>query len=145
MAPASAGRFTFDSSPDSGPPGTVVSVSSIEGNLCDGPDVVIQIVNETTSLVQVTLESDGSWEGHVTIPSDAAPGEYEIDAHCDEGDDDGFDYAPNTFTVTGSAPTTTTTTTTVPVQPQATTTTTVAPVVVAPAAAPVVAEPATAG
>ena len=149
IAPAGAGETsTFTSTPPSGPVGTTISVN---GSGCDGPSVTAQLIDADESIVAtVTITVDDNqaqtWEGTITVPSDAVLGRGIVRAHCSFNVESGFDYVPNDFTVTAPAPTTTTTTTTVPVTVQATTTTTVAPVVVqAPPAAPVVAEPATAG
>lgn len=148
IGPAGAGEASlFTSTPSSGPAGTVISVN---GSGCDGPTVSVQLIDANEAVVATaTLNVDDNqaqtWEGTLTVPDDAAIGAGIITAHCSFSVESGFNYVPNDFTVTAPAPTTTTTTT-VPVQPQATTTTTVAPVVVqAPPAAPVVADPVTAG
>ena len=144
VMPASAGRLSFSSTPASGPPGTQISVNGVDCS--DAPNVTVELLApDESSVASSTIEADGSWEGTIDVPDDAAPGMYTLTAFCNGSDEDGFPYNNNTFQVTGTAPTTTTTPTTVVAQ-ATTTTTTVAPVVVqAPPAAPVVAEPATAG
>jgi hypothetical protein len=125
----------------------MISVNGID--CTDAPNVTVELLDPAGDVVAtVMIPADGSWEGTITVPADAAAGTYTVTAFCNGVDSDGFPYNNNTFQVTGTAPTTTTTTvppvTVVPAT-ATTTTTTVAPVVVAPAAAPVVAEPATAG
>jgi len=153
-APASAGRAVFVSTPKSGPPGTTIQASD-NNDICGiAPDdeVTVSLVPAAggDAIATVTTETgeDGVWSTTLTVPTDATPGEYSVTAHCRaiSEDDESFDYEPNTFTVTGPAPTTTTTPTTVVPEATTTTTTTVAPVMVqAPPAAPVVAQPALTG
>jgi uncharacterized protein YfaS (alpha-2-macroglobulin family) len=122
-------------------------VIDVNGVSCsDAPNVTVELLDPSGEVVATaTIPADGSWEGTITVPADAAPGTYTVTAFCNGVDEDGFPYNNNTFEVTGTAPTTTTTAVAPVTVATATTTTTVAPVVVAPAAAPVVAEPATAG
>jgi hypothetical protein len=147
IGPAAAGEAsTFTSTPSSGPVGTVISVN---GAGCDGSTVDVRLVDANENVVaSATLEVQDnqalSWSGTLTVPGDAAIGEGVVNAHCNFSVESGFNYVPNPFTVTEPAPTTTTTTT-VPVSVEATTTTTAPVAVEAPPAAPVVAEPVTAG
>jgi len=156
VMPAGAGNSPhFDSTPTSGPPGTVIHASDPDFN-CDstGANVHVEVIGQdenTIAEADTTVGADATWAVDVTIPSDATPGEYAVTASC-SGDETRVFYADNSFTVTAVVETTTTTapapttTTTVKVVPQATTTTTtVAPVPVAPAATPVVASPALTG
>jgi hypothetical protein len=142
VMPVSAGSPSFDSSPASGPPGTIIHLS---GSNCPNGDVeIVLFQGETSFQTDETFGEDdqtGSWETDMEVPDDTPPGEYGIAVLCDfvEGQ---FVYQDGSFTVTGDEPTSTSTTVVPAAAPS--TTTTVAPVVT-PAAAPVVAQPTTAG
>jgi hypothetical protein len=163
VMPAGAGNSPhFDSTPSSGPPGTVIHASDTNFN-CDQPgaNVVVKLIAGEVVIAQgnTTVDADSTWAVDVTVPSDAVPGEDTLTAKCtDNAHEFSVFYANNSFTVTAVVATTTTTTTTAPAP--TTTTTTVVPVIItpattpttvappvptAPAAAPVVASPALTG
>jgi hypothetical protein len=160
--PAGAGNSPhFDSTPSSGPPGTVIHASDTNFN-CDEPgaSVVVKLIADGVVIAHgnTTVDADSKWAVDVTVPSDAVPGQDTLTAKCDDVEREFVVfYANNSFTVTAvvatttttePAPTTTTTTVPVVITPE-TTPTTVAPPVTpmptAPAAAPVVASPALTG
>jgi hypothetical protein len=162
VMPAGAGNSPhFDSTPSSGPPGTVIHASDTNFN-CDQPgaNVVVKLIAGEVVIAQgnTTVDADSTWAVDVTVPSDAVPGEDTLTAKCTDNEEFSVFYANNSFTVTAVVATTTTTTTTAPAP--TTTTTTVVPVIItpattpttvappvptAPAAAPVVASPALTG
>jgi hypothetical protein len=157
VMPAGAGNSPhFDSTPTSGPPGTVIHASDNNFN-CDSPGASVQvklIANESVIAEgDTTVGADSKWAVDLTVPSNAAAGEDTLTATC-SGEEFQVFYANNSFTVTAvvattttTEPATTTTTTTVPVviTPATTPTTMAPPVPTAPAAAPVVASPALTG
>jgi hypothetical protein len=140
----------FSSTPESGPPGTVIHAFSGGDDSCDqaGIDVVVtfgRFDTAPTATVHTTAKNDaGDWSVDITVPNDSAPGEYVVNARCATFE---VVYASNPFTVTKAVATTTTSTTVLATAGSSTTTTTVppAPVPVAVAAAPVVASPALTG
>jgi len=145
--PASAGRPSFQITPPSGAPGTTIHASDSAGE-CDGNDahvtVSLQPASGGAAVTSTTIvpNSDGTWATDLKVPDATKAGSFSVTAHCDQDEGvDTFDYAPQSFTVTGATTTTTTppstTTTTAPV-----TTTTAAPVTVT-AAPPAVAVTAT--
>jgi len=151
-APASAGAPPMTINKTSGPPGTVVQVSSPTDECGGSPVEVVLVADQDGADPIVTLDFNSldaspDWIVNLTVPSDAAPGAYLVEATCHYNVEETFSYQTQDFTVTEPATTTTTSTTTTTVAVQAasstTTTTTVAPV--APAATPVVASPALTG
>jgi hypothetical protein len=148
--PAGAGTNpSFESTPSSGPAGTVIHASDNNFN-CDssGATVHVEVFDaQEKSVAQADTEvtSDATWAVDVKIPNGAEPGQYVVTAICTDGELRVV-YADNPFTVTAPPATTTTTSTstTTTVAAAAVTTTTTVPVVVTPAAtpaAPVVAAP----
>jgi len=126
--------MTFEYSPTSGPPGTVISVSGTDcfpsgEEFPSRVDVVLSTPGgEGTVIVSGTFtpnQETGAWSGTLTVPAGTAPGPYDIQAFCylldESGGDLGtdavgppgppainnFTYTPNPgpFTVTAPAPT----------------------------------------
>ncbi len=151
--PAGAGNNNpnFVSTPSSGPPGTVIHAGDHNFG-CDSIDAkihleLVSVSEQTVASADTTVNSDSIWDVDLTVPANAAAGDYVITAHCDGGEFQVV-YNENSFTVTAPPATTTTTSTTVAAAAATTTTTTVPPVAVVPAAtpaAPVVASPALTG
>jgi hypothetical protein len=145
--PAGAGNLaSFDINPTSGPPGTVIHASDHNFG-CDSIDanIHVELINNDETVVasaDTTVTNQSIWDVDITVPADAAPGDYIVTARCNaEGS---FFYNEDPFTVTAPPATTTTTSTTVAAAAVTTTTTTVPAAVVVPAAtpaAPVVAAP----
>ena len=156
--PAGAGTSAhFVSTPGAGPPGTIIHNSGngeFDNSNCliIGENVHVEVFDAQENSVaagDTATNEDLTWAVDVTMPADAADGEYIITAFCTDGDSRG-NYVNNTFTVTAPVVTTTTPTTTTTGVSAAvtTTTTTTVPVVVTPAATPapaVVASPALTG
>jgi len=141
-SPAWAGRPTFDSSPTSGPAGTVIHANGTQCSDVAGQGVTVVLGQDdeaTIATVNGTTVAGGNWSVDLTVPLGTKTGAYEVHAYC-SADEDEFTYNTNDFTVTAAPATTTTTSTTTTVAAQAVTTTTTVPPV-APAAAPVVAQP----
>jgi hypothetical protein len=149
--PAGAGNNAdFVSTPESGPPGTVIHASDHNFN-CDAIEAAVHVrlisedTEDTIAEADTFTGNDATWDVDLTVPADAAPGAYVVDADCTDGEFRVF-YNDNPFTVTEPVATTTTTSTTVAAAAETTTTTTTIPaVVVTPAATPVVASPALTG
>ncbi|HEV7523447.1 MAG TPA: hypothetical protein VGP92_00685 [Acidimicrobiia bacterium] len=156
LMPAGAGQNApFQSTPGSGPPGTVIHNGDDEP-FCNGEGsrFRVELIDQNEHTV-ATAETDiPNGNGHpatdLTVPAGTLPGLYILHATC-VGIDSSFNYIDKDFTVTAAPATTTTTeatTTTTVAAAVATTTTTTVPVVVMPQAtpaAPVVASPALAG
>jgi hypothetical protein len=126
LAPSSVAHaqdvvFGFDSSPASGPPGTVIDVSgskcgavigSIEGV------VTVSVVSEPGGVeigAGIFNTFNTNWQGPVTTSPDAAAGTYLVKAHCSTYAE--VDYPPNTFVVTGASQPTGTVATAAPTGP----------------------------
>lgn len=125
--------------PDSGPPGTAITVS---GGGCTGTSVDLTLLqgDDTLDLTSATPDGAGDWSGTLTVPDDGslAGAQLAVTADCLDGDvvygDSSFsvdeDPTTTTSTTTSTTTTSTTTTTTVPGGPgpsPTTTTTTEAP------------------
>jgi hypothetical protein len=109
---------TFDLSPTSGPPGTIVNFS---GTACS-PGLTRSATSDYVAItapafqisMQAPVTDNGSWHGSFTVPADAPTGLPSLVlAHCFS---DGWPsittiYAAQTFTVTAPPPATTTSTT----------------------------------
>jgi hypothetical protein len=147
--PAGAGNnANFVSTPESGPPGTVIHASDHNFS-CDstGAEVHVELIAPDESIVaeaDTVVADDSTWDVDITVPADAVVGEYIVEAVCSDGEFRVF-YNDNSFTVTAAPATTTTSTTVAAAAVTTTTTTTVPAVVVTPAATPVVASPALTG
>ncbi len=113
---------SFDLSPTSGPPGTVVNFS---GTACtpgfsDGSDYVEIRAPAFQVVVRAPVTASGSWHGSFTVPANAPTGLPSLVlATCYS---DGFVsittiYSAQTFTVTAPSATTTPTTSTTPTTP----------------------------
>jgi hypothetical protein len=90
-------------SPQSGPPGSVVTVSG--HTFTPGPGSILWDGAELTPLA---IDTDGAFSVEITIPADAAPGEHEI-AACGGEDcagDGAAEHASAAFTVTARERTT---------------------------------------
>jgi len=137
-----AGRPSFDSSPKSGPAGTVIHASGTQCTDVAGQGVTVALGfdDSTVTSVDTKTVAGGSWSVDLTVPAGTKLGDYEVAAFCN-AENNQFTYNANAFTVTAAPATTTTTTTTTVAVQQATTTTTIPPAPVAPAAEPVVAQP----
>jgi hypothetical protein len=71
--------------PTSGPPGTVISVASVTPSPLHGEQVVHVALfeleaEEPSAFVTFDVDSDGSWAGSITVPSDATPGTHFVAA-----------------------------------------------------------------
>ncbi|MBI2710294.1 MAG: hypothetical protein HYX34_11455 [Actinobacteria bacterium] len=138
---------TLNISPDSGPPGTAISVSGtcvfrgvpserafVRGYKAGG--------NPPFDFYQYfPVASDGAYAGDLVVPSDAPAGAYGIELGCSRADTL-FGDAQQPFTVTPGIGPSTTTTTTATTTPTTTTTTAGPATTTAPVAAPPDAPPA---
>src|SRR5206468_3409610 len=129
-------------------PGTVIHTSG-DDFTCARPGEAVHVEvfspeEASVASADTTVVPNGTWAVDVTIPGDAAAGQYTVRVDCTDGESHSS-YPDQTFTVTAPPTTTTvapTTSTTVGVE--ATTTSTVPPTVTvvgvpAPPATPVVA------
>ena len=100
-----AGKFgnAMEAEPDSGVPGDSFVVHNLPGSPCFGFQVIVTIDgpapfgNET----QTASGFKGNWEVEFTVPAGSTPGPYVVNASCEVGKGQGFDYAPVTYTVLG--------------------------------------------
>lgn len=116
---AQDGAVTFERSPASGPPGTVIAVSGT-GCLLGGEPADFAFVLAFNLLgspnppfdfsARLPVEADGSFSGELTVPLDALPEEYRLGGHC-ALQDQAFGSFDAPFTVTGTGPTTSTSST----------------------------------
>jgi hypothetical protein len=107
---------TFDSTPADGPPGTLITVSSVTP--CppnpagvEGPPLVRVFVSkdgQPLASVDLPVDASGNWNGSLVVPDSATPGGATVAASClssamAEGAT--LNYEPRTFTVTAIAAT----------------------------------------
>jgi hypothetical protein len=113
---AAGASATFDSTPADGPPGTLITVSSVTP--CppnpagvEGPPlarVFLSKDGQPLASVDLPVDASGNWNGSLVVPDSATPGGATLDASClssamAEGAT--LNYEPRTFTVTaGAAP-----------------------------------------
>jgi hypothetical protein len=105
--------------PDSGPPGTVISVRSVTPSPLEGDQLALVGLfaadsEEPITVVTLDVNRDGSWSGSIVVPSNAPPGDYVVAAEAfllDPVESGGegvsaqqeaasFPYAPVAFEVT---------------------------------------------
>ena len=114
------GTGALNRSPSSGPAGTAISVSSKDACTPPGgasaPEVEIDLTDSGGDPVESStapVAANGTWSGSITVPDDAAPGSYAVEASCfpsaDPNADSYFDYAGQPFQVTAQGGATTTT------------------------------------
>lgn len=115
-----------------GPPGLVLDVEDVTvggttfaGPVPTGPclieeergeSVEVRLVDGTgaiTSTTSTPVRSDGSWSAAVTVPADAEPGRYTVQATCNP-DGLSFEYVPEPVSVIAGVVPDSATTTTVP-------------------------------
>ena len=107
----------FRRQPSSGPVGTVIAVESVTPCVpppdASNPEVEVVLFNEQgIQQGELTIDkvfqvgADGTWSGKVTVPADAEPGDYIIDAACFAGasqtEEPFLIYQPQGFTVTAA-------------------------------------------
>ena len=81
------GDATFEYSPTSGPPGTVIQVSGGDCglNVLNEVVVVLSTPGEDGSViasVTIPVMNDGTWTGTLTVPDGTPPGDYDLQAFC---------------------------------------------------------------
>lgn len=113
---------TFERSPAEGLPGAVIQVWGT-GCIENGKpyeNASVWLVNRAfdAPLQRYAIRSDGTWGGDFTVPREAPPGDYRLDANC-RADDMVFPIGYQDFRVLDPSPAPTTTTT----SPTTTTTT----------------------
>jgi hypothetical protein len=111
---AGAAVQSFDVSPPSGPPGTVVDVSgtACSPGITDTAQDYVQITSTTLApSTNIPVAVNGTWHGSFTVPGNAAPTAGLIVAVCFTDGLPSFttSYTPHGFTVTANPPATTTT------------------------------------
>jgi hypothetical protein len=137
---AAADGGSFSRNPSSGPPGTTITVASIDPCTAPPPapadpktgddDIFVRIflVPPDNGRLLGTIDADdgsGHWSGTVKVPDDVAPETYQLRVACGrvvttpgtpatEAPEDYYEYARQVFTVTAPAPASTTTTTSQP-------------------------------
>ena len=91
--------------PNSGSPGDSFVVHNLPSSPCPGFQVTVTIDgpapfgNESETISSFKA----NWEVEFTVPAGSTPGPYVVNARCDTGKGQGFDYAPVTYTVLGQA------------------------------------------
>jgi hypothetical protein len=102
---------TFDSAPADGPPGTLITVSSVTP--CppnpagvEGPPIVRVFLSkggQELASVDLPVDASGNWTGSLAVPDTATPGGATLDASClssATAEGTTLNYQPRTFTVT---------------------------------------------
>jgi hypothetical protein len=103
------GRGTFTREPASGPVGTVIHVASVTSSPLGGDQIAIvalvKLDPEPIEVVTIPVGSDGSWQGSIVVPSNAAVGDYLLMASTQRaGGGPEFPYTPLPFNVVPSNP-----------------------------------------
>ncbi|HEY5987855.1 MAG TPA: hypothetical protein VIV12_16000 [Streptosporangiaceae bacterium] len=101
------GRGTFTREPPSGPVGTVIHVSSVTSSPLGGDQIAIvalvKLDPAPIAVVTLPVDSGGSWQGSIVVPSNAAVGDYQLVASTQRvGGGSEFRYNPLPFNVVPS-------------------------------------------
>jgi hypothetical protein len=107
--PPPFGRGTFTREPASGPVGTVIHVASVTSSPLGGDQVAIvalvKLDPAPVEVVTLAVDSSGSWQGSIVVPSNAAVGDYLLMASTQRvGGGAEFRYNPLPFNVVPSNP-----------------------------------------
>ncbi len=107
--PPPLGRGIFTREPASGPVGTVIHVASVTSSRLGGDQVAIvalvKLDPEPIEVVTLPVDSSGSWQGSIVVPSNAAVGDYLLMASTQRvGGGAEFQYNPLPFNVVPSNP-----------------------------------------
>jgi hypothetical protein len=105
---------TFDSTPAEGPPGTLITVSSVtpcppNPSGVEGPPIVRVVLSkggQELASVDLPVDASGNWSGSLVVPDPATPGGATLEASClssATAEGTTLNYEPRTFTVSAIA------------------------------------------